>query len=93
MSWTLRVYQDALGTQFEDHEFEVQAELYAFLRVENPAPDTTPFNIDVEHGFAVFDNTAGHCIYSLDARIANGQLTKSDPIPEFFAPVEEFTEQ
>ena len=69
------------------------AELYAFLRVENPAPDTTPFNIDVEHGFAVFDNNLGHCIYSLDARIANSQLTKSDPIPEFFAPVEEFTDQ
>lgn len=93
MSWTLRIYQDQNGTTYEDQDYEVQSELYAALRKPEPVePDTSPFNINVEFGYAVFDNETGHCIHSLDAKIANDHLTKSDPTPPFMAPATEFTE-
>ena len=70
MSWTLRIYQDQNGTTYEDQDYEVQSELYAALRKPEPVePDTSPFNINVEFGYAVFDNETGHCIHSLDAKI------------------------
>ena len=93
MSWTLRVYHDQEGKTFEDTVFEDQAVMYSTLRKPEPlALDESPFNINVDFGFAVFDDTTDQCIYSLDAKIANQHLSKSDPTPPFMAPVTEFTE-